>query len=618
MARVSKNNFFTFMSTPEFKKNWFDLGHSNSGSCNMGQLVPVLVEPTLPGDYFKCNISYLLRMAQMVAPPMTRIGVTFFPFYCPNRILMNPREWDKFLADVDGTSGVSLPTLSWSVISSVIKNSLNEKLGDPYKFASKYPFIEFLQSDTSFMTGLLNVLKLQNPSIIRADISYDSDVEGIYIEGYIDDNNFEQIDSNYFSTPVNFGSYGVISLKEMLSYLYSKLLGSSPFVGSLLDYLGFPVNSPAMTYQPFLNFTLSDGMIFLSVIDVISSTQSIQVLPIIAYLYIWNEFFRQEYIQEEIPEELLEDFNSWKDMLNRDISILWKLKRRDWEHDYFTSALPAPQLGESSAIEIGADGKFTIPELREANVIQRIREKLLHGGSRIWEILSNFFNDRVADSRIQKPEFIVPNDDTGFSWLKISDIYQTAPGASDSFPTLDADANIAAPRGASANVNRLGLSFNFKTEEHGYIIVLMNIQPEAVYSQGLPKHYTYLDTLDYGWPDFANLTEQPVYDFEIYATPDNLRKGVTGDYSIFGYNPQYSAYKTHHSELHGELRDDLDFFHFGRIFSSTPNLNSEFLECNPTDRPFPISYEYDKLTYHLAFDFKVNRRLPYYGIPSLR
>lgn len=614
MARVSKKNFFTFMSTPEFKQNWFDLSHPNSGSCNMGQLVPVLVEPTLPGDYFSCNLSYLLRMAQMVAPPMTRIGVSFFPFYCPNRILMNPREWDKFLADIDGNSGVSLPTLSWSVIDLEIKNSL-ANFGDLSQ-SDKSDFAEFLNSDTSFLEGLLPLVNsLNDGGYVKAGVTATDNL--LILGGYTIDGKFVSIEPEGTETVI-FGHYGDMSLNEMLTYLYSKFLGSSPFVGSLLDYMGFPVNSPAMTYQSKLQVVYDLDEINFTVIDSISPTASVQVLPIIAYLYIWNEFFRQEYIQEEVPEELLEDFNSWKDMLNRDISILWKLKRRDWEHDYLTSALPAPQLGESSAIEIGTDGKFTIPELREGNLVQRIREKLLHGGSRIWEILTNFFNERVADSRIQKPEFIRPTNNTGFSWLRISDIYQTAPGASDSYPTLTADANIAAPRGASTNVNRLGLSFNFRAEEHGYIIVLMNVQPEAVYSQGLPKHYTFLDPLDYGWPDFANLTEQPVYDFEVFATPDNLRKGTSGDYPIFGYNPQYSSYKFHQGELHGELRDDLDFFHFGRIFATTPNLNSEFLECNPTDRPFPISYEYDKLTYHIAFDFKVNRRLPYFGIPSLR
>lgn len=584
------------MSVDNQKKNWFDLSHTNSGSCNMGHLVPVLCEPTLPNDYFSCKLSYLVRMAQMVAPPMTRIGIHFFPFYVPNRILMNSRDWDKWLADIDNTSGKSLPTLSFSPIYSRLEDVVSEdeyivRLFASYGVRATYDvdseyWILYSTSDSSNITS--DSRSDQYPKLLSSLSALGFDIES----GYMAD---------------SMVSYMVDNYKEF------------PFVGTLLDYFGFPVNAPLMSTAGFLTSqSENNGQWSFSFESRITPQRAFQVLPMLAYLYIWNEYFRQEFIQEEIPEDMLEDFNAFKTRLDFDPSFLWNLKRRDWEHDYFTSCLPAPQLGEQASIEIGNDGKFTIPELREANVIQKIREKLLHGGSRVWEILANFFNSNVSDGRIQIPEYIRPLDGTGSSWLRISDIYQTAPGASDAFPTLTADANIAAPRGASVNTNRVGLRFKHKCPEHGYLIVLMNIQPEPVYSQGIPRHFLSLDTLDMGWPDFANITEQPVYKYEVYATPDNARISQVGDYPIFGYQSQYAWYKFHNSELHGELRDDLDFFHFGRIFEAEPELNDTFLTCNPSDRPFPIEYEYDKLTYHIAFDLGVDRCLPYYGVPSLR
>lgn len=601
-----KKNFFTFLPVENGNTNWFDLSHTNSGSCNMGGLYPILVEPTLPGDYFKCDISYLLRMAQMVAPPMSRVGTAFFAFYCPNRILMDSKEWDKFLADVDGTSGVSLPTLSFAPIFGHIKESID--------YDKVLSFMNRYLSPLSFKLIYNNMYEVYyKGSLIQAEQvlqEFMDESDWITMRDRLYDFN-DQFDYGDFesATPLNL-------VQELLRYYHQY-----PFKGTLLDYMGFPVNSPLMDVNGFVSARRvsspdEEDVVQLYESDKLSPTRSFQVLPLIAYMRIWNEYFRQEFIQEEIDSAIVDDFNAWTQALSTDISILWKIKRRDWEHDYFTSCLPAPQLGESSSIEIGADGKFTIPELREANVIQRIREKLLHGGTRIWEIVANFFSERVSDSRIQIPEYIRPTRG-GFSWLRMSDIYQTAPGASDSFPTLDASANIAAPRGASVNTNNNGISFNFKAEEHGYLIVLMNIQPEPVYCQGIPRHFLSLDTLDYGWPDFANITEQPVYQYEVYATDYNTRV-VSGDYPIFGWQSQYAWYKFHQSELHGELRDDLDFFTFARIFEGEPHLNDEFLQCNPADRPFPISYEYDKLTYHLAIDLRVNRRLPYFGIPSLR
>lgn len=594
MSKVDKKQFFTFMNVDEQRKNWFDLSHTNSGSANMGYLIPVLCEPTLPDDYFKVRLSYLLRLAQMVAPPMTRLKTSFFAFDCPNRILMDSKEWDKFLADVDGNSGIGLPSLSFSPIFKVLKDDLSSLLK-----SINANELQFLFENTELYDYLANNNLISGPDfgVVRFE-------DGLLFEISSDPN---------VVTEYNGKSQSVAQhIVDWLSSIHT----SYPFVSTLLDYFGFPVNSPLFSSWSSVGISIDEnlGNFYVSAVDTLSPTRSFQVLPMLAYLYIWNEYFRQEFIQEEIPDELLSNFESFKNMLGSDISIMWTLKRRDWEHDYFTSCLPAPQLGESSSIEIGDDGKFTIPELREANVIQKIREKLLHGGSRIFEILRNFFGSDVSDARLQISQFIAGNS----SWLKISDIYQTAPGASDAFPTLDAEALVGMPKGASVNVKDNGLVFEHKAKEHGYLIVLMNIQPESVYCQGLPRHFLSMDTLDYGWPDFANITEQPVYNYEVYATPENSRPDVSGDYPIFGWQSQYSWYKFHNSELHGELRDDLDFFHFARVFDSEPALNDEFLTCNPSDRPFPITYEYDKITYHIAFDIAVERRLPYYGIPSLR
>lgn len=587
---LNKQNFFTYMNVENQGKNWFDLSHPNSGSCNLGQLVPVLCTPTLPDDYHVLNLSYMIRLAQMVAPPMTRLKASFFAFYCPNRILMDSKKWDKFLADVDGNSGVGLPSLSFSPIYQHILNSVNE-----------------FRSDNSFLSAFVDVIN--NDDLLRKAIHV-PDEEPVLIH----DEGFEfKLFSNSFEAFINYQGRDMY-VREYLLIRFTTLMGSSPFKGTLLDYFGFPVNSPLLSYIGHMSLEYDDDAWFSFVpISNITPSVAFQVLPLVAYLYIWNEYFRQEFIQEEVPAELLEDFNHWKVMIDSDISYLWTMKRRDWEHDYYTSCLPAPQLGESAAITIGEDGKFTIPELREGNAIQKIREKFLHGGTRVFEILRNFFSSHASDARLQIPEFIAGSS----SYLKISDIYQTAPGGNSSFPEISVDGNVASPRGASVNVSDRSLSFKFKTPEHGYIIALMSICPEPIYSQGIPRHFLSLDCLDYGFPDFANITEQPVYKYELYATPQNVNQ-VGSDYPIFGWQPQYSWYKFANGELHGELRDDLDFFHFGRIFDTEPSLNDEFLQCNPTDRPFPISYEYDKVTYHLHFDHSVERRLPYYGIPSLR
>lgn len=90
---------------------------------------------------------------------------------------------------------------------------------------------------------------------------------------------------------------------------------------SLLDYFGVPVNP--------------DGVL------------SISRLPINAYNLIWNEWFRDENLQDEILVDT-DDGNVEFDKNNS--AKGGKLLKVNKLHDYFTSALPQPQKGEDVSI----------------------------------------------------------------------------------------------------------------------------------------------------------------------------------------------------------------------------------------------------------------------------
>lgn len=90
---------------------------------------------------------------------------------------------------------------------------------------------------------------------------------------------------------------------------------------SLLDYFGVPINP--------------DGVL------------SISRLPINAYNLIWNEWFRDENLQDEILVDI-DDGNLEFDKSNS--ARGGKLLKVNKLHDYFTSALPQPQKGEDVTI----------------------------------------------------------------------------------------------------------------------------------------------------------------------------------------------------------------------------------------------------------------------------
>lgn len=580
-------NFFEFIGFDSQKRNWFPLNHTNSISRNMGYITPILLEPTLPNDFHECQISGVTRFETMVAPPFSRLHETTFAFYVPLRLYV--KDWDDYLP-----------------------SAVSGKVADP---SALIPRISLGELASLMIIGLMH--------------------------GY----------SESLTEPVQVGSV-----------LESALIGNYPFAGSLMDYLGVPVRIPAFSRDSLMSAAESgfsaagislttpfdssifgdDSPIFTQFRSSISSSLGfgdgslsqfdfcISLIPFLLYADIWSNFFRQQYIQTEFDRsDFVEytwsaspniglvsavfylgfgnnDFQSFYDAVIWLFESLFKLRRRDWSHDYLTSALPYQQLGVPAPVVIGEDGYFTIPELRESNWLQRMSEKLLLGGSRPWEINKNFFGSKVNDARYQLPEFIKASD----RLIKISDVYQTSDTSSTPDNVRDSMVGRVAGKATGYGQN---LYFKQKCDEHGYLICLSVVCPEPVYMQGLPRHFQTFDPADLGWPDAAELSEQPVYDKEVYLTSDSL-----ANQTVFGWQSQYAWYKYHNNEIHGEFVDELDFWHFGRIFDGKPNLNSAFLECSPTDRPFPISYEYDKLKCHYHFDHSVQRALPFFGLPSLR
>jgi hypothetical protein len=386
-----------------------------------------------------------------------------------------------------------------------------------------------------------------------------------------------------------------------------------------LDYLGVPPNPPGGT------------------------TQSINALPAAAYLAIYNEYYRDQNLiapvnyklpDGEIPSEFYNNMT---------------LKKRAWEHDYFTASLPFAQKGAAVDIPLGqfpqnvpvqtttsggttlvgstnqtvdeGDGfplapdtlfaategielaPTTINDLRRAFRLQEWLEKNARGGTRYIENILTHFGVRSSDKRLQRPEYI-----TGVkSPVIISEIVNTTGQV-----TQPGEENVGLPQGNMAGHGisvSSGRSGTYYCEEHGYIIGIMSVMPKTAYQQGIPKTFLKNDTLDYFWPSFAHIGEQPVTNNEIYAYGSNPN-------DTFGYVPRYAEYKYMPSRVAGEFRDDLNYWHLGRIFDSEPALNGAFVNCEPTKRVFAATDPgTDSLYCHVLNKIKAVRPMPKFGTP---
>lgn len=156
--------------------------------------------------------------------------------------------------------------------------------------------------------------------------------------------------------------------------------------------------------------------------------------------------------------------------------------------------------------------------------------------------------------------------------------------------------------------------------EHGCIIGLVNVRADLTYQQGINRMFHRSDRYDFYFPSFANLGEQAVLQKEIWAD------GVpANDDTVFGYNEAWSEYRYKPSLITGRFRSDvsssLDSWHLSEDFASAPVLNSAFItEGMPINRVLTVPGT--ATVPHVIFDswiqVKHARCMPVYSIPGLK
>ena len=242
----------------------------------------------------------------------------------------------------------------------------------------------------------------------------------------------------------------------------------------------------------------------------------------------------------------------------------------------------------------------SINDLRTSNALQRWFERNARSGSRYIEQILSHFGVRSSDARLQRPQFL----GGGRTPISVSEVLQTS-----STDSTSPQANMAG-HGISAGVNH---GFKRYFEEHGYIIGIMSIRPRTGYQQGVPKDFRKFDNMDFYFPEFAHLGEQVIKNEEVY-----LQQYSASNDEVFGYTPRYAEYKYSMNEVHGDFRGNMAYWHLNRIFNEKPNLNTAFVECNPSNRVFATAETSDdKYWIQLYQDVKALRLMPKYGTPIL-
>lgn len=385
---------------------------------------------------------------------------------------------------------------------------------------------------------------------------------------------------------------------------------------SLFDYMGIPIAKTDGATPPVI--TPLTGF-------------SIDAFHALAYNLCWNQFFRDENLQDSVY------FNKGD---GPHAATNFTLLRRGKRHDYFTSCLPFPQKGPAVDLPLTGnapvygDGKVlgltdgtgtpkgllagsgstlaawsgaynqtvgaihatgtaatskdlgvvtsgnsgliadmqdvtgvTINQFRQAFSIQMLLENDARGGTRYVEILRAHFRVISPDFRLQRPEYI------GGQSVPIN--VQPVPQTSATDATSP-QGNLAA---YGTGLSRGGYSKSFV--EHGVILGMCSIRADLTYQSGLRRMWSRQTRYDFYWPAFAHLGEMAVLNKEIFL------QGTSADELVFGYQEAWADYRYHPSLITGPMRSayaqSLDIWHLSQSFTSLPLLNDTFIEDHTDD-----------------------------------
>lgn len=418
-----------------------------------------------------------------------------------------------------------------------------------------------------------------------------------------------------------------------------------PMENSILDYMGVPTK-------------------------IIGETEELDInaLPIRAYVKIWNEWFRDQNVDNPAINSNKDADVDYKDS-GKDATIETILQEAytggrplpvNRFHDYFSSTLPSPQrstesvtipmLGNapikmysekelknaysgtwstSGALPKIADmysdgpGKInngsefigadlsgvtgaTINQLRQAFQVQKYFEELARGGSRYREQIYSLFKTRISDKTVQIPEYLGGDR----IMINMSQVVQTS-GTTD-----------VSPQGNVSAMSVTGFSksaFTKSFEEHGFVIGVCCVRHDHTYQQGLERMFSRKNKLDYYFPVFANLGEQAVLKKELYA------QGTETDNEAFGYQECWADYRMKPNRICGAFRSNatgtLDSWHYGDSYTSTPALSQEWMKEGSAEIARTLAVENTVNEPQFIADILVKnttvRPMPMYSIPGL-
>lgn len=421
-------------------------------------------------------------------------------------------------------------------------------------------------------------------------------------------------------------------------------------VGTLADYFGIPTGVSGL---------------------------KVNSLPFRAYAKVWNEWFRDENLQQPVTQSMDDTtttgVNTGTNLSDAEAGGM-PLKVCKYK-DYFTSCLPSPQksaepvqLPLTGAAGIYAYSDKELKNKAEATInsftsqtdfggttVQRLYEiqlwtsepeqiyvgdgeakKQYHLGADLTKVEATTINElRQAiavqhiferDARtgtrykeILKGAWGVTSPDARLDRSEYIGGHRMPINVNQVIQTSSTDST--SPQGNTGAYSMTTLSRNmctYSATEHGFVLGLAAIRVDHSYQQGLSRLWTRNTRFSYYDPMLANLGEQAVLNQEIYA------QGKPQDEEVFGYQEAWADYRYRTNMVTSEMRSNyaqtLDAWHYADKYDTLPTLSSTWIKegTENIDRTLAVqSSNSHQFICNFYYEQAWTRPMPIYSVPGI-